>query len=103
MLRWLVRGYVLDRLLRALTGPRGGGYPRQRAGGLPVRSGYPPQRRMTPGSRRGRFGGPIPHYSSTTRGGTRVTVGGCCLPIPLGLLAAGSALLARRLNRVGRA
>ncbi len=99
MLRWLVRGFVLDRLLRALTGPRGG-YPRQRPGGLPVRSGSPPRRRMSqPHDRRGRFGGPIPHYSTRTRGGTRVTVGGCCLPIPLGFLAAGSALLARQRHR----
>jgi hypothetical protein len=57
MLGWLVRGYVLDRLLRAITGPRGGGYPRRRAGGLPVRSGYLPRTRMTPGGRRGRLGG----------------------------------------------
>jgi hypothetical protein len=52
-----------------------------------------------PHDRRGRFGGPIPHYSTRTRGGTRVTVGGCCLPIPLGFLAAGSALLARQRHR----
>jgi hypothetical protein len=38
--------------------------------------------------RRGRFGlfGPIPHYSTTTRRGTRVSVGGCCLPLPIGCL-----------------
>lgn len=38
--------------------------------------------------RRGRFGrfGPIPTYSTTTRGGARVSVGGCCLPLPLGCL-----------------
>ena len=38
--------------------------------------------------RRGRFGffGPIPQYSTTTRRGTRVSVGGCCLPLPIGCL-----------------
>lgn len=37
----------------------------------------------------GRFGGfPFPHYSTRTRRGTQVTVGGCCLPIPLGCLTA---------------
>ncbi len=38
--------------------------------------------------RRGRFGtfGPIPTYSTTTRRGTRVSVGGCCLPLPIGCL-----------------
>lgn len=38
--------------------------------------------------RRGRFGffGPIPHYSTRTRNGTRVSVGGCCLPLPIGCL-----------------
>ena len=30
---------------------------------------------------------PVPHWSTTTRGGTRVSCGGCCLPIPLGCLA----------------
>lgn len=30
---------------------------------------------------------PIPHYSTTTRGGTNVSCGGCCLPIPIGCLA----------------
>lgn len=41
-----------------------------------------------PEQRRGRFGrfGPIPTYSRTTRRGTQVSVGGCCLPLPLGCL-----------------
>lgn len=41
---------------------------------------------------RGGFFGPLPYYSRRTRGGGRVTVSGCCLPIPLLLtlsLAAG--------------
>jgi hypothetical protein len=38
--------------------------------------------------RRGGFGlfGPMPYYSGRTRRGSRVTVSGCCLPIPLTLL-----------------
>ena len=37
--------------------------------------------------RRSGFGmtGPFPTYSRRTRGGGRVSVGGCCLPIPLAL------------------
>src|SRR5215207_4299484 len=39
--------------------------------------------------RRGRAGffGPFPTYSTPTRAGSRATVSGCCLPIPLGLAA----------------
>jgi hypothetical protein len=47
--------------------------------------------------RRGGFGlmGPFPSYSRRTRGGGRVTVSGCCLPIPLALtITAGIALRA---------
>ncbi|MFW5471215.1 hypothetical protein ACOCJ4_14350 [Knoellia sp. CPCC 206435] len=29
---------------------------------------------------------PLPHYTRTTPGGSRVTCGGCCLPLPLGCL-----------------
>ncbi|HYN30916.1 MAG TPA: hypothetical protein VES95_13765 [Dermatophilaceae bacterium] len=49
---------------------------------------------------RGRFRlGPLPNYTTTTRGGTRVSVGGCCLPLPIGCLTtvvAGAAILAAR-------
>jgi hypothetical protein len=50
---------------------------------------------------RGRTGffGPVPYHSRRTRRGSRVTVTGCCLPIPLGMLAllAGAArVLVRR-------
>ena len=44
---------------------------------------------------RGGFFGPMPYYSRRTRGGSRVSVSGCCLPIPLGLLA--TALFASRM------
>ena len=51
---------------------------------------------------RGRVGffGPVPYYSRRTRGGGRVSVGGCCLPIPLTLsvflASLGRLLLSRR-------
>ena len=39
------------------------------------------------------FRGPFPTYSRQTRRGTRVSVSGCCLPIPLALtLATGAAV-----------
>ena len=50
-----------------LPGHRGGGYGRGAR-----RSGF----RMLP----------FPGYSTRTRRGTNVTVGGCCLPIPIGCL-----------------
>jgi hypothetical protein len=39
--------------------------------------------------KRGGFGfwGPFPSYSRRTRGGGRVRVSGCCLPLALGLMA----------------
>jgi hypothetical protein len=48
---------------------------------------------------RGGFFGPFPYYSRRTRGGSRVTVSGCCLPIPLVMvsaLAVGARHLIRR-------
>ena len=52
------------------------------------------------GSRRGRAGflGPFPTYSTRTRRGSRVTVTGCCLPLPL-VLVIGVAVAARGLAR----
>jgi hypothetical protein len=51
------------------------------------------------GSRgRGGFRGPFPYYSRRTRGGSRVTVTGCCLPIPLAL-GTGALIAARVLLR----
>jgi hypothetical protein len=46
--------------------------------------------------RRGRvrFVGPFPTYSTRTRRGSRVSVSGCCLPIPLAL-ALGTATAVR--------
>jgi hypothetical protein len=50
--------------------------------------------------RRGRFGlfGPVPYYSTRTRRGSRVTVGGCCLPLALSPVAASALLLRLRLR-----
>jgi hypothetical protein len=61
------------------------------------------RRRASParyGRRRGRMRmvGPFPTYSTRTPRGSRVTVSGCCLPIPLAL-AAGAGLGARALLR----
>ena len=42
--------------------------------------------------------GPLPSYSRRTRRDSRVTVSGCCLPIPLGL-AVSAAVFARALRR----
>ncbi len=57
----------------------GGGRTRQRRG-----LGYYGAGRRRRSSGFGMFG-PIPTYSRRTRGGGRVSVGGCCLPIPLAL------------------
>jgi len=64
--RWLARALLINRLMQRRQS-RSGRY-----------------------GRRGRAGffGPMPYYSGRTRRGTRVQVGGCCLPIPLGMLAA---------------
>lgn len=50
--------------------------------------GRRPQRRSGFG-----FFGPFPTYTARSRRGTRVSVGGCCLPLALGLLAAPAAAL----------
>lgn len=87
----LARGYVIDRLLHGSRPQRrgyGGAYPRR----SPYRSS----------GRRGRFGmfGPMPYYSTRTRGGSSVRVGGCCLPIPLAMVATSAAAVAAR-RRLG--
>lgn len=45
-------------------------------------------------------GFPIPHRTWTTKGGTQVTVAGCCLPLPLGLLLSVGAVAALKINRM---
>jgi len=86
MFRVLTRAFLMDRMLRSgrrgrYGGRHGGRYGRGRGRG------------------RGGFFGPMPYYSRQTRGGSRVSVTGCCLPIPLGLLATlgmGARMLLRR-------
>lgn len=53
------------------------------------RGGRGQSRYASRGSSGGRFGffGPLPYYSKQTRGGSRVSVGGCCLPLALGMAA----------------
>ena len=72
MLRFLIRGYLLRRLL-------GGGARHRRHRGWMA-----PRHRgsiwMAPRHRRG--------YHVRPRARTNVRVGGCCLPVPLGMLTA---------------
>ena len=69
MVRLLARAFMINRLLNRSQGRRYGRYGRSYSRG------------------RGGFFGPMPYYSRRTRGGSRVTVSGCCLPIPLALMA----------------
>jgi hypothetical protein len=77
MFRAFARAFLIDHILRTGRHRRYGGRSRGRGG----------------------FFGPMPYYSRRTRGGSRVSVTGCCLPIPLGMLATaglGARLLLRR-------
>lgn len=58
--------------------------------------GYGARRRRQSGFR---MLGPFPTYSTRTRRGSRVQVGGCCLPIPLAFTLGGAALLGRAIRR----
>ena len=82
-MRYLLRAYLLRRLL---AGGRSHGPRRHRYG-----YGRRPRRRTG-------FYGPFPYYSRRTRGGSRVTVSGCCLPIPLALAVARAAAVVRHLR-----
>ena len=75
---WLMRRIFGSQPRRRGRSSYGGGSP-YLYGSRPY--GYGRRRRS------GRFGlwGPFPTYSRRTRGGGRVSVGGCCLPIPLAL------------------
>ena len=86
LFRGAARAYLLNRLLR-------NNRRRSRFGGYG--SAYPRRRR------RSGFGlhGPFPSYSRRTRRGSRVTVTGCCLPIPLALTLGTAAVLGRALAR----
>lgn len=82
------------------SGPQGPGYSGA-AYDLPRYRGGP----YGPGGRRPGFRMlPFPNYSTRTRRGTNVSVGGCCLPIPIGcltsvVLAGAAAVVAGRAGR----
>jgi hypothetical protein len=86
LLAFLARLFLLRRLLGGRSSRRSS---RAWYGRRPSRYGYARQR---PRSRFGMFG-PFPTYSRRTRGGANVSVGGCCLPIPLTLALTLSGLL----------
>lgn len=93
MLRMLARALFIRRLLQGGRRRRGGGWPSGPYGSRGRAPRYPRQRG------RGGFFGPFPYYSTRTRRGSRVTVSGCCLPIPLAMVvatAAGLRALVRR-------
>jgi hypothetical protein len=77
LLSYLARVFLMRRLFDRLNGRSTARHSRR----------YPGRHRAH--RRREGFGffGPVPTYSRRTRGGGRVSVGGCCLPIPLGLVA----------------
>ncbi|HEU4658050.1 MAG TPA: hypothetical protein VFR97_11010 [Capillimicrobium sp.] len=61
----------------------------------------PPFAYRRPPQRSGfRMFGLFPSYSTRTRGGGRVQVGGCCLPIPLLATLAGGAATVHALKRL---
>ena len=94
LLRTLGRAYLANRILRGSRHHRRRPPRYHRGWGAPTR-----YHRRRPRGRTGFFG-PLPYHTRQTRGGGRVTVGGCCLPIPLGMLL-GSLLLARLAMRRG--
>ena len=94
-LAFIARLLFIRRLLSsnraaASRGRYGGRYPRAYGGRYANRYGGGFGGRPA----RGRVGffGPVPYYSRRTRGGGRVSIGGCCLPIPLTLSVAAGAL-----------
>jgi hypothetical protein len=97
LVRWIVARLLINRLFGG-SGRRS----RQRPAGWGGRSpaGWGGRR---PARGRGRAGlfGPFPYYTRRTRRGS-VTVGGCCLPLALGMLAVPAAagrLIWRRVSR----
>jgi hypothetical protein len=83
--KWLLRAFLFRRLFGGR--PRGrGGWGGRGYGARGYGRGYGYGGRRQSGGFR--FFGPFPTYSTRTRRGSRVTVSGCCLPIPLGLTIA---------------
>ncbi len=95
LLRDLARTYVVHRLTQ-------GSRRRHAPPGWHRPSGAPYRYRGRRSRQRSGFRivGPLPTYSRRTRGGSRVTVSGCCLPIPLALTV-GAAVASRHALRVG--
>lgn len=75
-MRFLFFDYLLRRLFGGGRSHRRGHY------GHGYGHGYGRRPRRRTG-----FYGPFPYHTRRTRGGSRVTVSGCCLPIPLTFLA----------------
>ncbi len=73
----------------------------RRQGGSRRRRGYgsPYGRRSRSQSGFGFFG-PFPSYSRRTRGGSRVKVTGCCLPIPLVMTIGAAAVTKAAVRRI---
>ncbi len=98
----LARAYLLDRLL-GRAHRRYGRRPSPGHYGHPAAYGYgrgaPYRRRERSGIR---FFGPIPYYSARTRRGTQVSVGGCCLPLPLMVVGSFGAATAAAFQRQRR-
>lgn len=97
LLRNLARTYVVHRL------SQGDRHRLARSGRRrPSSAPYPSRYRGRRSRQRSGFRmvGPLPTYSRRTRGGSRVTVSGCCLPIPLALTL-GAAVASRHALRVG--
>src|SRR5690349_19597651 len=87
LIKWLLRAFLFRRLFGGGR-QRGRGYGGWGGGGYRRRGGYGygyGARRPSGGFR---FFGPFPTYSTRTRRGSRVSVSGCCLPIPLALTVA---------------
>ena len=82
MFSMLARAFLLRRLFGRRDTRRGHHYSSRR----PRHGAYRGYGRHRSRSGFGTFG-PFPTYSGRTRRGTRVSVGGCCLPIPLALTA----------------
>jgi hypothetical protein len=87
LLQQLTRAYLINRLARGGRARRSSAFARG------------PRAYSRRSRARGGFVGPFPYYSTRTRGGSRVAVSGCCLPLPLAIVAAvaaGVRLLIRR-------
>jgi hypothetical protein len=87
LFRSAARAYLANRLLR---GDRSRAHYHRHSG-----YGSRHARRRSSG-----FGmwGPFPSYSRRTRGGSRVRVSGCCLPLPLAFTVGSAVALSRALR-----